>query len=92
MQNAMNEAATRAITQLLFQPVMNASVSQFLLLNVSRDNIVQDTLSQLLHVSSSDLKKPLKVNYILLLVNKLFYYRNGEIYVQIIRSFFYVED
>ncbi|KAF7384056.1 hypothetical protein HZH68_014813 [Vespula germanica] len=68
MQSAMNEAATRAITQMLFHPYpansMDARLhNQFVTLNVSRENIVQDTLLELSHYDPSDLKKPLRVKF-----------------------------
>ncbi|XP_066590462.1 probable E3 ubiquitin-protein ligase HERC4 [Prorops nasuta] len=66
MQLAMNEAATRAITQMLFNPFpANNMDSQlrFLTLNVSRKNLVQDTLNELARYNSSDYKKPLKVKF-----------------------------
>lgn len=68
MQSAMNEAATRAITQMLFNPYPANSMdarhhNQFVMLNVSRENIVQDTLLELYHYDSSDLKKPLRVKF-----------------------------
>lgn len=66
----MNEAATRAITQMLFHPYpansMDARLhNQFVTLNVSRENIVQDTLLELSHYDPSDLKKPLRVSSLL---------------------------
>lgn len=68
MQSAMNEAATRAITQMLFHPYPANGAdtrlhNQFVTLNVSRENIVQDTLFELSHYDSSDLKKPLRVKF-----------------------------
>ncbi|XP_053977184.1 probable E3 ubiquitin-protein ligase HERC4 isoform X1 [Hylaeus volcanicus] len=66
MQSAMNEAATRAVThQMFFDPFsVNAHHNiQFLLLNVSRENIVADTLLELSRYSSTDLKKPLRVKF-----------------------------
>lgn len=63
MQSAMNEAATRAFTTFMFAPQLAGSISQFLILNVSRENIVQDTLQELARYDSHDLKKPLKVTY-----------------------------
>lgn len=37
-------------------------VSQFIVLNVSRENLVQDTLREIMQYNESDLKKPLKVS------------------------------
>lgn len=66
MQSAMNEAATRALTHMLFAPYPAGSVDarhgQFVMLNVSRENLVSDTLAQLSLYESSDLKKPLRVS------------------------------
>lgn len=68
MQSAMNEAATRAVmNQMFFDPFSTNSRhhNQFLMLNVSRENIVADTLMELSHYDSSDLKKPLRVSIII---------------------------
>lgn len=61
MQNAMNEAATRAFTSMLFTQ-MPSTISAYLVLEVSRENIVVDTLRELTELSTNDLKKPLKVS------------------------------
>lgn len=61
MQSAMNQAATRAITSLFFSPVLSASISTFLELHVSRENLVTDTIRELAKFEATDLKKPLKV-------------------------------
>jgi hypothetical protein len=61
MQSAVNQAATRAITSLLFSPFTPASISTFLELHVSRKNLVADTIQELARFETSDLKKPLKV-------------------------------
>jgi hypothetical protein len=61
MQSAMNQAATRAITSLLFSPILSASISTFLELHVSRENLVTDTIRELARFEATDLKKPLKV-------------------------------
>ncbi|XP_044727132.1 probable E3 ubiquitin-protein ligase HERC4 isoform X2 [Chrysoperla carnea] len=63
MQSAMNEAATRAFTTMLFAPQYMGNITQFLILNVSRENIVTDTLHELAKYDSHDLKKPLKVKF-----------------------------
>lgn len=59
MHTAMSQAAHQALISLLFSQV--GHVNQFLELNVSREHIVSDTLRELSSVSTSDLKKPLKV-------------------------------
>ncbi|XP_012283893.1 probable E3 ubiquitin-protein ligase HERC4 isoform X2 [Orussus abietinus] len=69
MQSAMNEAATRAITHMLLSsfPINEADAHmhrhQFVTLNVSRENLVADTLRELSQYDSSDLKKPLRVKF-----------------------------
>ncbi|XP_024937570.1 probable E3 ubiquitin-protein ligase HERC4 isoform X3 [Cephus cinctus] len=68
MQSAMNEAASRAITHMLLAPFPANNVNarqhnQFVMLNVSRENLVDDTLRELSQYDSSDLKKPLKVKF-----------------------------
>ena len=66
MQSAMNEAATRAVmNQMFFDPfsIDSRQHNQFVMLNVSRENIVADTLMELSHYDSSDLKKPLRVKF-----------------------------
>ncbi|GFG40937.1 hypothetical protein Cfor_04032 [Coptotermes formosanus] len=63
MQSAMNEAATRAVTSLLFAPFSPASISTFLQLHVSRENLVADTIRELAKFVATDLKKPLKVKF-----------------------------
>jgi E3 ubiquitin-protein ligase HERC4 len=62
MQSAMNQAATRAFTSLLFSPYVSANVSTFLELHVSRQNLVADTIRELARFETADLKKPLKVS------------------------------
>ncbi|XP_067008518.1 probable E3 ubiquitin-protein ligase HERC4 isoform X2 [Anabrus simplex] len=63
MQSAMNQAATRAFTNLLFSPAHAANVSAFLELYVGRETIVADTIRELSRYDTSDLKKPLKVKF-----------------------------
>nr|XP_012137181.1 PREDICTED: probable E3 ubiquitin-protein ligase HERC4 isoform X1 [Megachile rotundata] len=66
MQSAMNEAATRAVMNQMFLDPFSTDLrhhNQFLILNVSRENIVADTLMELSHYDSSDLKKPLRVKF-----------------------------
>lgn len=62
MQNAVNQAVTRAIIDIIM-PVSNCprQREEFVFLNVSRENIVEDTLQELSKYDSTDLKKPLKV-------------------------------
>lgn len=63
MHSAMTEAAQRAITQLLFSPVV-FPVNALLELHVSRENIVQDTIRELANFSEKDYKKPLKIHFL----------------------------
>ncbi|XP_068967213.1 probable E3 ubiquitin-protein ligase HERC4 [Bombus flavifrons] len=66
MQSAMNEAATRAVMNQIFLDPFSVDPrhhNQFVILNVSRENIVADTLRELAQYNSSDLKKPLRVKF-----------------------------
>lgn len=63
MQDAMNSAVQRVITRMFFSPMESASISQFLEIHVSRENIVEDTIRELSEHTTSDLKKPLRVHY-----------------------------
>lgn len=62
MQTAMSEAATRAFLSLFTS--MGSGISQYLVLHVSRDNLVLDALRELTEVNTSDLRKPLKVKFV----------------------------
>ncbi|KAH1021754.1 hypothetical protein HUJ04_011239 [Dendroctonus ponderosae] len=64
MQNAMQNAAQQAAFAALFSPTQMVALNQFLVLNVTRDHIIEDTLRELRAVNPSDLKKPLKVNIV----------------------------
>ncbi|XP_049820942.1 probable E3 ubiquitin-protein ligase HERC4 isoform X2 [Aethina tumida] len=63
MQNAMQNAAQQAVLALLYSPANIHSINQFLVLNVSRENIVRDALNELVNIDPSDLKKPLKIRF-----------------------------
>lgn len=66
MHSAMSEAATRAtLNQMFLDPFSTDSRQhdQFMIMNVSRENIVEDTLRELSGYHSSDLKKPLRVKF-----------------------------
>ncbi|KAK0090592.1 hypothetical protein PV325_010558 [Microctonus aethiopoides] len=63
--SAMTDAAARAIT-FITNPFLNndpRQMSQYFMLNVSRENIVADTLRELSEHDSRDLKKPLRVKF-----------------------------
>ncbi|XP_076346603.1 HECT and RLD domain containing E3 ubiquitin ligase 4 isoform X3 [Tachypleus tridentatus] len=59
MESAMNSAHQHNLAR-LFMPIMNP-VNPYLVLCVSREHLVNDTLHQLGNYPSADLKKPLKV-------------------------------
>ncbi|KAH8303684.1 hypothetical protein KR018_011658 [Drosophila ironensis] len=60
MHSAMANAATNALYNFLSYGL---PVSQFIVLNVTRDNLVQDSLRELERYSQTDLKKPLKIKF-----------------------------
>ncbi|XP_055608814.1 probable E3 ubiquitin-protein ligase HERC4 isoform X2 [Uranotaenia lowii] len=61
MHQAMQNAATVNILSLFQSNAVN--ISQFIVLTVTRDNIVQDTIRELAQYTANDLKKPLKVHF-----------------------------
>ncbi|XP_063931720.1 probable E3 ubiquitin-protein ligase HERC4 isoform X2 [Zophobas morio] len=63
MQKAMQVAAQQAFFSLLFRPSAIQSINQFLVLNITRDQIVNDALRELSNIDADDLKKPLKVKF-----------------------------
>lgn len=67
MQSAMHEAASRVVRDMMFgmASINSQHYNQFVMLNVSRNDIVKDTLTQLSQYDSSELKKPLRVSIIL---------------------------
>jgi len=68
MQQAMQAAATRAFTQMLFLDGIQHNVAnQFIELNVSRENLVADTIRELSPYTHNDYKKPLKVSSLICL-------------------------
>ncbi|XP_019534612.2 probable E3 ubiquitin-protein ligase HERC4 isoform X2 [Aedes albopictus] len=60
MHQAMQNAAHASFLS-MFTPDVN--VSQFIVLNVSRENIVSDTIRELAHCPTNELKKPLKIKF-----------------------------
>ncbi|KAF7994791.1 hypothetical protein HCN44_004263 [Aphidius gifuensis] len=64
MNSAMHEGVTRGLPiRILSSLLHNPFQLHLLTLNVSRDNIVADTLKELTEKSPNDLKKPLKVKF-----------------------------
>ncbi|XP_071455632.1 probable E3 ubiquitin-protein ligase HERC4 [Hetaerina americana] len=63
MQSAMNQATTRALSELFFGGGSSLPQLNYLILEVSRENLVGDTLIQLQSLDTRDLKKPLKVKF-----------------------------
>lgn len=62
MQQAMQAAATRAFTQMLFLDGGQLNlINQFIELTVSRHNLVDDAIRELSQYNQNDFKKPLKV-------------------------------
>lgn len=57
MHSAMQEATTDFLMNML------GGINQYLVLNVSRENIVDDTIRELYQCDSKDLKKPLKIKF-----------------------------
>ncbi|XP_055530268.1 probable E3 ubiquitin-protein ligase HERC4 isoform X2 [Wyeomyia smithii] len=60
MHQAMQSAVTASFFA-MFNP--DATVSQFIVLNVTRENIVADTIRELAQYTENDLKKPLKIRF-----------------------------
>ncbi|XP_053673272.1 probable E3 ubiquitin-protein ligase HERC4 [Anopheles nili] len=60
MYQAMHSAATVNLMSMFCAHNPN---SQFIVLNVTRDNIVQDTIRELSLYAASDLKKPIKIKF-----------------------------
>ncbi|XP_020812495.1 probable E3 ubiquitin-protein ligase HERC4 isoform X2 [Drosophila serrata] len=60
MHSAMANAANNAFYNLLNYGM---PISQFIVLNVTRENLVQDSLRELQRYPQSDLKKPLKIKF-----------------------------
>ncbi|XP_073943044.1 HECT and RLD domain containing E3 ubiquitin ligase 4 isoform X2 [Choristoneura fumiferana] len=64
MQMAITRAATQIFTRLFMDPTYEYQRDQFLNLTVSRNHIVRDTMLQISNHDSSQLKKPLKVEFV----------------------------
>lgn len=64
MQKAMRDAASQAVIRMMLSSQNVVSLNQFLVLNVTRDHLVEDAIRELSHVDPHDLKKPLRVKLI----------------------------
>lgn len=62
MQTAMKSAMNQSISSLMFSSSADHQEAQYLVLNVSRNNLVNDVLNQIYTLNTHDLKKPLKVS------------------------------
>lgn len=47
----------------MFSQLIDPQEVQYMVLNVSRNNLVHDVLNQIFALNTHDLKKPLKVKY-----------------------------
>jgi E3 ubiquitin-protein ligase HERC4 len=59
MHSAMQSAANQSFLSMF----TGLPVNMYIVLNVTRENIVLDTIRELAQYGSSDLKKPLKVKF-----------------------------
>ncbi|XP_034829545.1 probable E3 ubiquitin-protein ligase HERC4 isoform X1 [Maniola hyperantus] len=64
MQMAVNRAATQIFTRLFMDPTYEYQRDQFLNLTVSRNHLVRDTMLQISNHDTSQLKKPLRVEFV----------------------------
>ncbi|XP_028027224.1 probable E3 ubiquitin-protein ligase HERC4 isoform X3 [Bombyx mandarina] len=64
MQIAISRATTQIFTRLFMDPTYEYQRDQFLNLTVSRNHIVRDTMLQISNHDTSQLKKPLRVEFI----------------------------
>ncbi|OXA56991.1 putative E3 ubiquitin-protein ligase HERC4 [Folsomia candida] len=64
MQTAMKSAMNQSISSLMFSSSADHQEAQYLVLNVSRNNLVNDVLNQIYTLNTHDLKKPLKIKFI----------------------------
>lgn len=64
MQSAMTKAQAQLMNFFMFPQLVDPNEVQYLVLNVSRDNIVHDVMTQLYQLNTHDLKKPLKIKFI----------------------------
>lgn len=59
----MNSAMQQAANNSFFTSLFGAPANIYIVLNVTRENIVEDTIRELTHYTSQDLMKPLKVKF-----------------------------
>lgn len=59
----MQQAVHNAQSQLSFMDYLMGNVQEFMVLNVTRDNLVADTIREIRNYSRKDYKKPLKVKF-----------------------------
>ncbi|CAH2254500.1 jg25682 [Pararge aegeria aegeria] len=64
MQMAINRAAQQIFTRLFMDPTYVYQRDQFLILTVSRNHLVRDTMLQISNHDTSQLKKPLRVEFV----------------------------
>ncbi|CAH0729413.1 unnamed protein product, partial [Brenthis ino] len=64
MQMAITQAATQMFTRLIMDPTYEYQRDQFLILTVSRRHLVRDTMTQISNHDTSQLKKPLRVEFV----------------------------
>ncbi|XP_041971239.1 probable E3 ubiquitin-protein ligase HERC4 isoform X2 [Aricia agestis] len=66
MQMAVSRAASALLTRIMFDPTYEhtGASEQFLHLRVARDHILRDTMTQISAHDSSQLKKPLRVEFL----------------------------
>ncbi|CAG9559714.1 unnamed protein product [Danaus chrysippus] len=64
MQIAVNQVTTQIFTRLFMDPTYEYQRDQFLILTVSRNHLVRDTMLQISNHDTSQLKKPLRVEFV----------------------------
>ena len=77
MQEAMQEASSRGRGLTLGLP--RGPIQQYLVLEVRRHHLVNDTINQLTKCASADLKKPLKVITVSLIISLFHHHFTGYV-------------
>lgn len=62
MQNAMSQASANGLLS-FFAPTRQQDAQQYVVFNVTREHLVEDTLREICMYRPQDLKKPLKVKF-----------------------------